>query len=157
VSGRNARILFDECVGRPVVARLVEFVQPASPEGLEIRHVLDLAPAGTRDEIWLPTLAGAGWTVISADGGRTPNKNRGQKLPCLCVEYKVTLVILSPKVHGRKSFDKVRTIVSVWDRLLEIATDEACLGRRYMLEPSDPENVGIGRLSERPWPNAPSA
>lgn len=149
MSGRAAHLLFDECIGRPQVDKLIEFVKPAAPEGLEIRHILDLAPSGTHDEIWLPTLKDKGWTVISADGGRTPNKRRGKKLPRLCIEYGVTLVILSPKVHARKSFDKVRTILSVWDRLIEIATDEACLGRRYMLEPSDPENPEVGRLTKR--------
>lgn len=149
MSGRPVRLLFDECVGRPVVARLMDFVGPAAPPGFEIHHVLDLAPSGTRDEDWLPPLKDGGWTVISADGARTPNRNRGKKLPRLCVEYGVTLVLLSPKVHGRKSFDKVRTIISVWDRLVEIAADESCRGRRYMLEPLGIENLGVGRLTER--------
>ena len=146
---RSARLLFDECVGLPIVERLREFVLPASPTGLEIRHILDLAPSGIRDEVWLPTLKGAGWTVISADGGRKPNRKRGKKLPRLCIEYGVTLVILSPRVHMRRSFDKIRTILSVWDQLIEIAIDESSQGRRYMLEPLNSDNPGVGRLTER--------
>jgi len=88
--------------------------------------------------------------VISADGGRTPNKKRGAKLPRLCAENGVTLILLSPNVHGRKTIDKARTILSVWDRIIEIATDPACRGKRFMLEPSDRTNVAVGRITERP-------
>ena len=145
MSGRTAKLLFDECIGRPQVDKLIELVKPMAPMGTEIRHIFDVAPAGTLDETWVPTLKDKEWTVISADRGHS----RGKKLPRLCAEYGVTLVILSPRVHARKSSDKVRTILSVWDRLIEIATDEACLGHRYMLEPSDPENPEVGRLTKR--------
>jgi hypothetical protein len=67
----------------------------------------------------------------------------------LCAEYGITLIILSPSVHARKSIDKARTILSVWDEIVEIAADPSRIGRRYALEPLNPENLGIGRLVEK--------
>jgi len=150
VNARDARLLFDECLPRPFVMRLVQFVAPKAGEGPVIQHLFDFAPSGTFDEDWLPQFKDEGWTVISADGGRTPNKNRGKKLPRLCAEYGVTLILLSPTVHNRKSFDKTRTIISVWDQIVEIAADPSKRGNRYMLEPLNQDNPGVGRLVERP-------
>jgi hypothetical protein len=79
VNARDARLLFDECLPYPFVMRLVHFVGPGSDEGPVIRHLFDFAPSGTYDENWLPQLKDGGWTVISADVGRQPNKNRGKK------------------------------------------------------------------------------
>lgn len=145
----EARLLFDECIPQPLVARLVEFVRPKAGEGPIIRHLFEFAPPGTFDEIWLPGFKEECWTVISADGGRTPNKGRGRKLPQLCMEYGITLILLSPVVHNRKSFDKARTILSVWDRILEIAADRAHRGKRFMIEPRNPTNPGVGRMIEK--------
>lgn len=148
----DARLLFDECLPKPVVTRLVEFVKSKEYEGLIIKHLFELAPSGTFDEVWIPQIKDEGWTVISADGGRTPNKKRGKKLPQLCIEYGITLIILSPAVHNRKSFDKARTIISVWDQIL-IATDPSKRGKRYMLEPLSQKyqnNLAVGQLVEKP-------
>src|SRR4051794_7320785 len=103
--------------------RLGEFVRPKEGVGPVIRHLFDFAPSGTFDEDWIPQFKDEGWTVISADGGRKPNKNRGKKLPQLCAECGITLILLSPAVHNRNSFDKTRTILSVWDQIVEIAAD----------------------------------
>jgi hypothetical protein len=89
------------------------------------------------------------WTIISADGGRKPNKGRGKKLPDLCAEYGITLILLSPSVHNRRAFDKMRTIVSVWDQIIAIAGDPLQRGKRFMLEPLNQENIGVGRITER--------
>ena len=56
--------------------------------------------------IGFPRLKDEDWTIISADGGRQPNKGRGKKLPLLCMEYGLTLIVLSPAVHKRKAWDK---------------------------------------------------
>jgi hypothetical protein len=137
------------------MARLAEFVKPNEGEGPIISHLLDLAPPGTFDEVWIPRIKDEGWTVISADGGRTPNKRRGKKLPRLCAENGITLILLSPAVHNRKAFDKTRTILSVWDQIVEIAVDPSLRGKRYMLEPLNPGNPGVGRLVERPLRSQP--
>ena len=149
MKSREARLLFDECLPGPSVARLAEFVRSKEGGSVVVRHLFDLAPPGTLDEVWIPQIMDEGWTVISADGGRKPNKRRGKKLPRLCEEYGVTLIILSPVVHNRKVFDKTRTILSVWDQIVEIAADLSRVGSRYMLEPLNQENHGVGRLVER--------
>ncbi len=157
VNPRDARILFDECLPRPFVTRLVEFLRPTEGEGPILSHLFDIAPPGTFDEVWIPRIKDEGWTVISADGGRRPNKGRGKKLPQLCVDHGITLILLSPTVHNRKAFDKTRTILSVWDQIVAIAADPSRRGHRYMLEPSSAENAGVGRLVEkslRPRPDA---
>jgi hypothetical protein len=143
-------LLFDECLPQPALVRIVEFLNLKEGEGPTLRHLFDIAPSGTFDEVWIPRIKDEGWTVISADGGRKPNKKRGKKLPHLCLEYGVTLILLSPAVHNRKVFDKTRTIISVWERIVEIAADPTKRGRRYMLEPLNQENPGIGRIVERP-------
>ena len=107
---------------------------------------------GTHDEEWVPKLATEGWTVITADGGRTPNRNRGEKLPRLFARLGVTHVLLSPAVHGRTSFEKILTILSVWYPLLEIAADPSQRGKRFFLEPLPSLERGRGRLKERPIP-----
>jgi hypothetical protein len=106
-----ARLLFDECLGRPAVDRLAELVAMGRGEKPEIRHVLEFAPSGTRDEDWIPALAPRGWTVITADGGRTPNRRRGEKLPRLCASHSISHVVLSPVVHGCTSFEKLEVAI----------------------------------------------
>ena len=146
---RASKLLFDECIPSPALARIAEFIRTNDGEGPVIKHLLDLAPSGILDEEWIPRIKDEGWTVISADGGRRPNKGRGKKLPRLCVEYGLTLIVLSPAVHNRKVFDKARTVLSVWDQILDIAADSSRVGKRYMLEPVNQGNPGIGRLVER--------
>jgi PIN like domain len=159
VSLGEARILFDECIPRPILDRLAEFIGPQELQGTTLKHLFDIAPPGTFDEDWIPKLKDEGWTVVSADGGRSPNKRRGKKLPHLCAEYGITLIILSPAVHRRKSLDKARTLLSVWDQIVKIAADPSLIGKRYALEPLSSENLGIGRLVEkvvRPPPPRPA-
>jgi len=153
--GGGGRLLFDECLPPPCVARLAEFLDPARLELISYRSLFDLAPPGTRDEDWIPLLKDQGWTVISSDGGRTPNKNRGRKLPDLCSEFGVTLIVLSSAVHHRKVVDKVRTIASVWDQIVEIASDPASRGRRFVLEPMPERDLGLGRIVARPTRRRP--
>ena len=145
----EARLLFDECLGWPAIDRLIQLVAMGKGEKPEISHVLKFAPSGTRDEDWIPRLAPQGWTVITTDGGRSPNKRRGEKLPRLCARHGVTHIILSPAVHHRTSFEKLLTILSVWYHLLRIASDPAERGKRYLLEPAQSLERGHGRLSER--------
>ena len=146
----EARLLFDECVPGPIIGRLADFIGSRPHQNIIIKHFLELWPSGTLDQVWVPQLKEQGWTVISADGARRPNKNRGKKLPRLCIENGITLVVLSPVVHRRKVFDKTRTILSVWDELFRIATTPEEKGKRYMLEPLNPYNEGVGKLSARP-------
>ena len=123
--------------------------QHGKGEKPEISHVLDLTAAGTRDEVWIPRISREAWTVLTVDGGRTPNKLRGEKLPSLCARMAVTHVILSPAVHMRTSFEKLLTILSVWYELIALAEDRDGRGNRYLLEPMQ---RGHGRLVGRTIP-----
>jgi hypothetical protein len=150
VNPNTARLLFDECLGRPSIERLSALVATGKGEKPEIKHILEFAPSGTRDEVWIPRLASEGWTVITTDGGRTPNKLRGEKLPQLCTRHSITHVIISPYVHNRTSFEKLLTILSVWYELLDLAADPTKRGLRYSLEPVTKMTRGQGRLIARP-------
>ncbi len=80
----TARFLLDECLGKPIIEPLSKLIGMGKGEKPEVRHVLEFTAMGTRDEVWIPQIAREGWTVITVDGGRTPNKQRGEKLPRLC-------------------------------------------------------------------------
>ena len=151
-----ARLLFDECLPIPFVTRLADFLDLKPNGGTILCPLLEFAPSGTFDEDWIPRIKDEDWTVISADGGRGPNKKRGAKLPRLCAENGVTLILLSPKVHERKVLDKTRTIISVWDRIVEIASDPACRGRRFMVESLGQQNLVLQRRASRTVPHGPS-
>lgn len=149
----SARLLFDECFGKPAVDCIAQLSAMGKGEKPEIRHLFEFAPSGTRDEDWIPKLADENWLVLTTDGGRKPNKKRGEKLPRICARLGVTHVILSPVVHSRNAFEKMLTVLSVWYPLLAIATDEDERGSRFMLEPTTTANRGQGRLSKREIPD----
>jgi hypothetical protein len=152
VNTNSARLLFDECLGRPAVDLLKQLVAMGGGDKPVLSHILEFAPSGTRDESWIPRLAPEGWTVITSDGGRKPNKKRGEKLPRLCARYAVTHILISPYIHNLTSFEKLLSILSVWYPVLEIASDPARLGTRHLLEPVPSRARGQGRLIERPIP-----
>lgn len=145
----TARFLFDECFGKPIVEPLRALVGMGKGEKPELKHILDITASGTHDEVWIPQIAREGWTVITIDGGRRPNKQRGEKLPRLCARYNLTHVILSPAVHQRTAFEKLLTVLSVWYELIDIADDPAMKGSRYAMEPLNSGERGRGRLDLR--------
>jgi hypothetical protein len=148
----TARFLFDECLGKPIVEPLARLISMGKGEKPGVAHILDFTGMGTRDEDWIPRIARDGWTVITQDGGRTPNKLRGKKLPRLCAEYAVTHVILSPAICQRYAFEKFLTVLSVWYQLIDMADDPANRGNRYALEPAYSGMRGHGRLISRAIP-----
>ena len=148
----TARFLLDECLGRPIVEPLSQLIAMGKGEKPVIEHVLNLTASGTRDEVWIPQIARDGWTVITGDGGRTPNKQRGEKLPNLCARYGVTHVILSSAVHQRTAFERLLTVLSVWYQMTDIANDPSARGNRYDLQPNLSNARGIGRVVKRDIP-----
>jgi hypothetical protein len=148
----TAQFLFDECLGKPIVEPLRILVNMGKGEKPELKHILDFTASGTHDEVWVPQIAREGWSVITIDGGRQPNKQRGEKLPRLCARFNLTHVILSPAVHQRTAFEKLLTLLSVWYELIDIADDPAMKGRRYALEPLNSGERGRGRLIPREIP-----
>jgi hypothetical protein len=148
------RLLFDECIGRPHVDRLIQFIASDTDEPPEMRHVLEFQAEGVWDEDWIPRIADEGWIIISQDRGRKPSK--GRHLPHLCLELSVTHVLLSARVAGRKSADKILIILSVWREILEL--QEKPRGSRFILEPYSSKNPdsNAGRLVDRTPPPRPT-
>lgn len=144
----KARILFDECIGKPHVERLAEFVGGLGLELPEIKHVLEFQEQGVWDEEWIPRIADEGWMVVTQDRGKR-RKGRGEPLPRLCLAHNITHVLFSRRIAERKSAEKVLTLTSVWNELLSLA--EAPIGSRYSLEPhsSTTPDSTRGRLINR--------
>ena len=132
-----------------LLAWLAEMVRPAQGQGPVLAHIIDLSLAGLFDEDWVPLFLRTKCTIISADGGRQPNKNRGRKMTQLCVELGITPIVLSPSVHPRKVQYKAKTLLSVWDQVVAIGADPLARGNRYMIDPSDAENPEVGRITQR--------
>ena len=148
----TARFLLDECLGRPIVEPLAKLIGMGGGEKPELRHVLDFTASGTRDEVWIPSVAREGWTVITADRGSTPNKQRGEKLPRLCARFNITHILLSSAVQNRTGFEKLLTILSVWYKLIDIADDPTAQGNRYAIEPHSSKERGLGALKPKNIP-----
>ena len=61
------RFLFDECVGKPVMESIRQFLQSEA----EFAHICDYLQQGVLDAGWVPRIAAeGGWVVITADGGK---------------------------------------------------------------------------------------
>ncbi|WP_237228910.1 hypothetical protein [Rubinisphaera sp. JC750] len=127
------KILFDECIGRPLVTRLTDFVTYHNDGEPELCHLLDLFGPGVYDEEWIPRIASEDWTVITQDRG-SKGRKKGTPLPEVCEEFGVTHILLSRRVAQFSSFLKAVAIVSVWPQIVDIANDsrKTC----YRLEPS---------------------
>lgn len=120
------RLLFDECIGRPVMAQLYDFV----PQEVELHHIIDKYTAGDKDEDWIPKLGTeGGWVVITADAGR--NSKVGQKLPDLCFVHRVTHVILKGQFHHKTTLEKIKLIAEAWPRLENVFSSPQ--GSRYFM------------------------
>lgn len=124
------RILFDECVGTPVL-EAIKRVFDLFELNVEVKHIRDFQMNGVADEQWIPQIAAEGWIIITADRGKCGGST--QKLPRICLEYKLTHVILSSAVHHQKTADKAASIISVWRKLVE-AVSTATPGTRFSLQ-----------------------
>lgn len=148
----QARLLFDECIGKPHVECLANLVAFEQDEDRPlIKHLLDFQGQGVRDEEWIPRMAAEQWMLITADRGRK-RRGKGEPLSRVCVREGVTHIILSAVVQRRRSFEKMLTVLSVWYEVL--AAYEEPRGSRFVIEPQGnrPENRGKGKLIRRDVP-----
>jgi hypothetical protein len=113
-----AKLLFDENFGRPIVRVLASAVELLKADKPTISHFFELFNSGTEDDVWIPKVAEDGWIVVSADRAKRAG---GPKLPLLCEQYSVPLVLLSGRLHTSSSFDKLRAVLAVWPALCAIA------------------------------------
>jgi hypothetical protein len=120
------KFLFDECIGLPIM----QCLELAVSGTYQFEHLCEKFSSGALDNEWIPDLAKeGGWVVITGDGGR--NSNKGGKLPELCLHYKVTCLILSPKFAQRKTADKLGALLSRWDHIVELHSKPA--GSQFQL------------------------
>jgi len=110
------KLLFDECVAKPLMAPLVALMTYAKPPA-EIAHTIDFFKSGTQDESWIPEVADDDWIIITGDRGSRGGRKRGEKLPLVCKQYGVTHVMLGGKLQQQSSFHKFRAVVWAWDDL----------------------------------------
>jgi hypothetical protein len=114
---RPAKLLFDECIGWPIVDQL-RGVIGIDPQ-VTLEHVIKLGFGGENDEDWIPKVAAGGWVLVTGDRG-VKKKGRGEKLPTVCGAYGVTYAVLSRSLVHLKAFDKYRLILEVWDKLVAL-------------------------------------
>jgi hypothetical protein len=127
------KLIFDECLGEPVVEALRPFLEKSGVK-LVAMSVVSYQRAGVKDIEWIPKIAKeGGWVVLSADRGK---RNRvgelpHEKLPFLCRTHRVTHVLLSGSLQSSKTFIKGQALVAVWREILTAATAPA--GTRFVL------------------------
>lgn len=121
---KPVKVFFDECIGKPMIESLVSRLG-STPYQLEVKHLVDIHKSGTPDDVWIPTLAGGDWIVITADRGR---KSSTKKLPDICKENRITHVMLSASIHSKNSQEKLDAILAVWQELIQIPS-----GSRFLL------------------------
>jgi hypothetical protein len=132
VTPQAPKILFDECIGRPHIQHLANFVAISDEATAEIKHVLDFQPQGVWDETWIPRIKDEGWVVITQDKSRFSG-GKGTPLSRVCLANGITHVIFSRRIGERRSFNKMMTVLNVWYEIIAIAQQPR--GQRYVLEP----------------------
>jgi hypothetical protein len=120
------KLLLDECVGRPIVAdisRMLSWDVPAPT----IHHLTNYFVPGELDPVWIPKVAAEGWIILTADRGK-----RGKdKLPRICVAYKVTHILMGPSIMKLKQSQKANAIISAWEKIKDCA--DAPKGSRFIM------------------------
>ena len=96
--------------------KLKELV-PGDPH---FEHVCTKFASGIADNDWIPLLGEeGGWIVISADRASRGPKTGG-KLPLLCYIHKITHVLLSGKLNGKRGNEKIAALSLVWSQITEL-------------------------------------
>lgn len=115
---QRIKLLFDECIGAPMMEQLKSLIEQSSTESVDFKHLLEFQQQGVEDKDWLPQKAKEGWVLITADRGRPTGSQQGGNLPRLCRTYQMTHILLGPSIHKKKQFDKMRALLAVWDDVI---------------------------------------
>lgn len=145
----KSKLLFDECVGHPIVDQLRSIIG-IDPSAVELEHVIRRGFGGMNDDEWIPMIAGEGWVIVTGDRGKKKKPGTGEKLPVVCAEFKVTYASFSRSFNQRTAFEKYRIILTVWEDLLTL-TDEPP-GTGYSIRPNS-----SGKPSVALWRPLPPA
>ena len=140
-----ARFLFDECLARPVVEnQVVQLFRLYGAEN-EVAHLFTKFDPGTKDEVWIPQLASeGGWIIITTDQGKQSKK--GQKLPEICREFRVTHIMLSTKLHTRNMYTKVLAIQHCLPSIMDVVTSPP--GSGFLLQLSGADKFCLKKRTE---------
>lgn len=136
---QQLRLLFDDCISKHAVGALQTLTSFARGS-VEVKHLVDFALSGQSDSDWIPQIQGQGWIIIGTDLGK---KNHGGKLPLISQRCLVSYVLMSPALHNKNTFDKIRALFAVWPDLLGVAADEPGCGYHLRIK-----NHGRGVLLE---------
>jgi hypothetical protein len=129
------KLLLDECLGHPLVEDLAKLLSWDHPQPT-IHHLSRYFSAGTVDSVWIPQISAEGWIVLTGDRG----KNKGDKLPAICVQYGVTHILMGSSLLHVRQIQKVTAIVAVWEEIKKCP--DAPKGSRFTL-----------RLNEHRYPS----
>ena len=75
----KAKLLFDECIGWPIVEQLSALIGVTSTDVL-LGHAVKLGFGGQNDEDWIPAIAAQGWVIITGD--RAHDRSREPERSC---------------------------------------------------------------------------
>lgn len=125
---RPLKLLIDENIGIPIgnhIAGIMGFRSHLTPI---VDFVVKRFGAGTKDQVWIPKIAGEGWIILSSDRAK---RSGGPKLPMICSAYRVTHLLLSTALHEKKQFEKAIIILKMWDEIEKLK--DAPAGSRHHL------------------------
>jgi hypothetical protein len=120
------KLLLDECLGPPLVKDINKMLSWDTPPPI-IHHLFTYFKEGEKDNVWIPKVAGEGWIILSPDRGKKGNN----KLPSICVAYKVTHILMSASLMKMKQNQKANAIISVWEEIKKC--NESPKGSRFRL------------------------
>lgn len=123
------RLFFDECVGKPMIDRLIDFFCD-DRDAPRISSIFAEDWVGKSDAEWFPRILTEGWIPVSVDRGRKPS--RGPALPDLCEDAGITHILGSSAFHQRQQPEKVQLFAGVWPAL-RTTLRECSAGTRVMI------------------------
>lgn len=120
------KLLLDECLGRPLVLDINKMLSWDTPPPI-IHHLTNYFKPGELDPDWIPKIANEEWIILTGDRG----KKGKDKLPSICLAYKVTHILMGSSVMKMKQYQKANAIISIWEKIKECA--DAPKGSRFIM------------------------
>ncbi len=123
------KLLFDANVSQHAVKLLIDLLSVCREEG-ELRHLVEDFPLSTPDSGFIRTYAEQGYLIVTGNSG----KQSGQKdqLLKICMAEGATHVLFTGRLQQRRTFDKMRAVITAWPEIVEAANAPA--GSRCKLQ-----------------------
>lgn len=138
--------MFDETFGEPVARAALGLLEYDSTITIEPAFMRKWIGEGVKDNVWAKRAGKEGWFVLTCDRGKTQD---GAPLDLLLPYHGVSAAFLTPTLHGRKQFEKLRAVLSLWPKIMRGATGPS--GIRYSMGIRAVHNDDDG-FSWREWP-----